>query len=106
MTKPGKVRGISRTVLATHAMNQIIDPACANDAALWSSLERGAPWRARGNPERLTTALRTIAPICSTCPALLACGQWAQTDEYSGFAAGAIYVDGERNPSFLVVRSA
>lgn len=100
------MRPISREVLARDAaakMAAIAMPVgdCAGNGKRWSQLERQHRHARGAAAKRVVEEVR--GEFCSGCPALLACGQWAKTQEYTGLAAGAAYERGQRKESTWAV---
>lgn len=86
-------RGISRRVLARHAADQEHRrAACKGEWRLWDEAEK-AHQLSRTRDEAAAAAAPAMA-LCAQCPVLDACAEWAKTDEYTGLAAGAAWVEG------------
>ncbi len=101
------VRPMSRETLARDAASRLAvsgmpDGACAGQGRTWSSLERE---HRRARTEVATRAVleEVRRDFCGNCPALLACGQWAQVQAYTGLAAGTAYEEGKRKDATWVV---
>lgn len=43
-------------------------------------------------------AAQSAAALCEHCPVLAACARWAETEQYTGLAAGTVYENGRPRP--------
>ncbi len=71
--------------------------ACREDRQLWGVAERDhasatTKWTAR-------VAAAPAVELCAGCPVLTVCANWAETDRYTGLAAGTAWIDGKRRPT-------
>lgn len=97
------MRGISREVLARSATQQVRDAQCAAAGARWNVLEASHD-KATSPVESSEIVRKVRSEFCDSCPALAACEQWAQTEQYTGLAAGAAYANGKCKPVAWVSR--
>ena len=105
------MRPLSREVLAREnaarlTATRLLDTggaACEGHGATWSELEqRHRTVCTEAEARELIEEIRTR--FCGGCPLRLGCAQWAQTQEYTGLAAGAAYEKGTRMDASWVVR--
>lgn len=79
------------------ALSASISDAACKDRGSWWSQQESAHLRA---PDAAAAGRlgRRIQQICGTCPLATRqlCAELAVVDRYSGFAAGATYVNGQR----------
>ena len=66
---------------------------CGAHRKNWDALEHDYT-QADRYERRLTLAI--IGELCRPCPALAECAAWAQSDKYTGLAAGSWYRAGRR----------
>lgn len=93
------MRPVSREVLARQEAAKLAAVSipvgeCAGRGNRITELE--AAHRRGGAAGALGAVSQLREEFCHGCPALLACGKWAAVQEYTGLAAGAAYLDGER----------
>jgi hypothetical protein len=102
MVRPMSRETLARDAALRLAVSDIPIGACAGQGRTWSSLEHE---HRQARTESATRALieGVRRDFCDTCPALLACGQWAQVQAYTGLAAGAAYEKGKRKEATWVV---
>lgn len=89
------LRGISRRVLAQHyALERAQGPRCKSSALLWAKAEAGFE-AASSNMDAAQAAAPAWA-LCEQCPLLWddSCRSWANTDKYTGLAAGLGWAEG------------
>lgn len=53
--------------------------------------------------EEAAAATRPALKLCRRCPFYEECEQWAQLDEYTGLAAGSVYINGRRRKEDTVI---
>lgn len=88
------MRPMSQVVLARQASWHLADANCAGAAGQWAQWE--AQHMRASTRRRAAAAVRDAAALCRDCPALAACADWAETEQYTGLAAGAVYENGRR----------
>lgn len=91
------MRGISRTVIARDASGRVEDAACTGASARWTELE-GHHERARTSTDSAAAVDAVRREFCAGCPAIAACRNWAEIEQYDGLAAGAVYSGGRVMP--------
>lgn len=105
------MRPLSRDVLAREEASRLTatrlldagGAACEGRGSTWSELEqRHRSLRTETEARALIEEIR--AEFCGGCPLRLGCAQLAQTQEYTGLAAGAAYEKGARMDASWVVR--
>lgn len=90
-------RGISRRVLARHyAAERRIGARCKTEPRLWNSAEAG--WAAAASNAEAALAAAPAFALCAECPRISACKEWAETDRYTGLAAGLAWIRGKSHP--------
>jgi len=90
------MRPMSRVVLARQASWQLADANCAGAAGQWAQWE--AEHHRASTSLQAAAAVRAAAALCRDCPALAACADWAEPEQYTGLAAGTMYENGRRRP--------
>lgn len=77
----------------------------------------GSPCKARGEwwtrrevlharattREEAASATGPALKLCARCPFYDTCEQWAQLDDYTGLAAGSVYINGRRRKADTVI---
>lgn len=83
-------------VLAQELSWDLADAACKHLTGWWTARERA---HATGDdPALRDEALREITGVCVTCSEIAACALRAETDGYTGLAAGSAYLNGRIRP--------
>ena len=90
---PPRLRA-SRDIIARHLARTLLDATCADHARWWTQWE--AAHTAATSPETRDDAARPAFALCGQCDAIDVCASWAETDTYTGLAAGAAYRKGSR----------
>lgn len=93
----------SRDVLAADAASRIVDANCGDESEAWNALEARHE-EANFPPPSAAVVDDARKRFCDGCPAFAACAQWAEAEQYTGLAAGAAYLRGERKPARWVSR--
>src|SRR5699024_9672708 len=68
-----------------------IEGNCKHHSEWWTTHE--AMLQAATTRPAAEAATRSPLSLCHTCPGYELCEQWAQIDDYTGIAAGAVYVN-------------
>lgn len=77
---------------------------CKGSRDWWSSHE--AQLNVATTPAEAEAATRDPIALCSTCPGYDLCEQWAQLDDYTGIAAGSVYINGRRHkPTTILLKA-
>jgi len=98
------MKGIDREVLARDAAARLYAAACKESRKVWDEQERiHAEARSQAIARR---AARPLLRICAGCPIITECRAWAETDRYTGIAAGAAWVNGVEKATHWVRRQA
>lgn len=94
------MRGISRVVLARDAALQVSrtpgDAHCQGQGTTWTALEKNYRLAERTQRPEL---LSHVQGICNGCPVALSCAVWAETERYTGLAAGMWWANGTPRPT-------
>jgi adenine-specific DNA glycosylase len=81
------LRPISLRVIARHyAAERQLGARCKSETRLWNQAEAG--WRDASTHDEAATAAAPAFALCGVCPLVSSCAEWAQTDRYTGLAAG------------------
>lgn len=91
---------MNRDVLARDAAAQLDQAACRDQHALWDAQERAH--EAAATPVDAVNAAGPALAVCAGCPVSPLCAVWAEIDEYTGLAAGGVWVNGEPRPVYWV----
>lgn len=94
------MRPISRRVLnqqQAFAFTQADTAPCRGLGQWWS--QREAAHNTARTPHDAEAAAAPALQLCSRCPIVDACAEFADVAEYTGLAAGAVYFDGVRSPT-------
>lgn len=88
--------------LAQQVIFEIDGAACKGRGKWWSRQEvRHAAARTR---EEAAVAATPALKLCRRCPFYDECEQWAQLDNYTGLAAGSVYINGRRRKPDTVIQ--
>lgn len=93
----------SRNILAADATSRINDANCRDESGAWNALEARHE-EVNFPPSSAEVVAAARKRFCDGCPAFTACAQWAEAEQYTGLAAGAAYLRGERKPATWVSR--
>lgn len=92
-----RIRPMSRKVLARAVAAGMPQGARCSGRA-WEQLE--AQHAAAESPAEATALVALIRrSFCDGCPAFMTCARWAETERYTGLAAGGAYDKGSRQPA-------
>lgn len=91
-----------KEVLAQAAAYRLAAAACGEESETWNRQEQLHD-EARSQAAARAAAV-PLLQICSVCPVVRECRDWAMVDEYTGIAAGAAWVDGRQKPVHHVRR--
>jgi len=94
------VRPISRRFLNQQqaaAIAQAETAPCRGLGTWWS--QREAAHNAASTRRAAEAAAAPALQLCTRCPIVDACAEFATSAEYTGLAAGAVYFDGTRSPT-------
>lgn len=96
---------LAREAAAKAAASDLPAGPCAGHSLLWTVLER-AHRQARTAEESKDVVDAARREFCSRCPALMRCGVLAETQKYTGLAAGAAYEAGVRQaPNWIAPKA-
>lgn len=87
--------------LAQQLVFEIDGGLCKGRGAWWS--RREALHARATTREEAAAATRPAIKLCSRCPFYDECEQWAQLDDYTGIAAGTVYINGRRRKEDTVI---
>lgn len=81
-------------MLARHyAAERQVGARCKTESRLWEAAE--ASWLDARSSAEATLAAAPAMALCAVCPMVAACHEWAQTDRYTGLAAGTGWIRGK-----------
>ncbi len=96
------MRPISKVFLARLATAAITKAACKGHGRRWTDWE--CAHAAAGDSGQAELAAAPAMVMCAGCPETVRCAERAELDRYSGRAAGAAYLNGDRRQTAAVVR--
>jgi hypothetical protein len=97
------MKQLSRSIIAADAASRIAEANCRDAGPTWNTLEAQHE-EAHFPKESADIVADARENFCTGCPAFQACDQWAKAEKYTGLAAGAAFLRGERKPDTWVSR--
>lgn len=93
--RPISTRALNRQQ-ATNFVHAETAP-CRGRGTWWSELE--AAHNMARTPQAAEAAAAPALQLCTSCPIVAACAEFAEDAGYTGFAGGAVYFAGTRSPT-------
>jgi hypothetical protein len=97
------MRPVSKAFLARQLTLAITHAACKGKGEWWS--EHEADHSAATTPPAAVEAAGPALDLCSRCPKIdqVLCAERAELDDYTGLAAGAVYLNGRALPAWTLL---
>jgi hypothetical protein len=86
----------SATALARAAAARLLAAQCRGQGELWTRQEQ--QHLAASKASAALSAARPLLRFCRACPIVTECRIWAETDDYTGIAAGTYWENGREKP--------